>query len=110
MSFQSTGIDRETHANNELFKNCGPGWHPAADWKSAVLGARLRQRRLRQPSLQVPRLGALDGSVDRINILHALSGQPLLQRLNALFSVNRNAIRPSSPSTQNPGVIRARLS
>src|SRR5437660_12072504 len=101
MSFQSTRIDDETHANNELFKNCGAGWHPAADWKSAVLGARLRQCRLRQPSLQVPRLSALDGSVDRINILHALGGQPLLQRLNTLFSVNRNAIRPSGPFSQH---------
>src|SRR5438105_4603118 len=42
----------------------------------------------------VPGFGAADGVVNGVDVLHALVGEPVLQRFNAVLRVHRNAFLP----------------
>src|ERR1035441_236405 len=52
---------------------------------------------------------SLYGSVDRVDVAHAVALQPLLQRLESLPGIHRNAVFPGGAPAKHARVVRAGL-
>src|ERR1700722_14416734 len=56
-----------------------------------------------------PRFRALQRRIHRVDILHALGGQEILQRLQSLLRVDRHAVFPRRAAAQDARIIGARV-
>src|ERR1017187_2098925 len=69
-----------------------------------------RTNRLLDGQLFLPGYCAANHVVHRPDVLHTLTGEPILQRIRALAGIHRKAFLPGSAPTQDARELRTRFS
>src|SRR4051812_32459283 len=55
--------------------------------------------------LRTPGLGAFDGFVHGVDVLHTLIGEPVFEGLNTLFAIDLHTIEPGGAAAEDAGVV-----